>query len=131
MKSVDDLKALAKDPDIYADGVLEHIFYGNSRGGLHYNGLSGANGEVVKIEKVADNYGVYEATISINGKLKRSTFFPDEWTPEQVLDVIDEAYRKGSTNLKNQKIYTFESGITIELNLDSTGKIRSAYPLRD
>lgn len=131
IKSVDDLKALAKDPDIYADGVLEHIFYGNSRGGLHYNGLSGANGEIVKIEKVADNYGVYEATISINGKLKRSTFFPDEWTPEQVLDVIDEAYQKGSTNLKNQKIYTFESGMTIELNLDSTGKIRSAYPSRD
>ncbi len=131
IKNVDDLKALAKNPDIYADGVLEHIFMGNSKGGFHYNGLNVGNAEVVEITKPANKYGIYEARVQINGKSKKdpSSFFPDDWTPQKVLDVIDEAYYNGAKDAKrNIIIHELDNGMSIQVNLNESNSITSAFP---
>ena len=126
---VDDLKALAKDTKIYAQNTIEHIFYGNKKGGMHYKGLKGANGKIKKIVDAKNEFGVYGAEVMVDGKLKYSTFFPDNWTPKQVLDAIDEAFHNGVKNALNQLEYTLESGMKMVVNLDKNGKIISAYPL--
>ena len=61
-------------------------------------------------------------------RAKPNTFFPDSWTPQQVLDTIDEAYYNGVKNTRNQIIYTMESGMEITVNLNEYGEIVSAYP---
>ena len=130
IKNVGDLKALAKNPDIYDNDVLEHIFYGNAKGGFHYIGLKGSNGKITKITGKPNKYGVYEAEVTVLGKTKNraNTFFPDTWTPKQVLDAIDEAYSKGKIGANNTIIYTMSSGLQIQLNLNEYGKIVSAFP---
>lgn len=127
--SVDDLKALAKDTKIYAQNTIEHIFYGNKKGGMHYKGLKGANGKIKKIVDAKNEFGVYGAEVMVGGKIKYSTFFPDNWTPKQVLDAIDEAFHNGVKNVKGQLEYTLESGMKMVVNLDKNGQIISAYPL--
>ncbi len=82
----------------------------------------------MRIKKAPNEYGIYGATVSINGAEKYSTFFPDNWTPQQVLDAIDEAYEKGEIAARRKIKYTLDSGVSIEINLDNNGKIRSAYP---
>ncbi len=99
---------------------------------MHYNGLSGANGEVLEIVDEANELGVYTAKVKIDGKVypKPKTFFPDSWTPEQVLDAIDEAYHKGTFYADSNQIeYTMKSGIMLEINLNKNGKVVSAYPV--
>ena len=77
---------------------LEHIFSGKNSGGYHYEGLKNTNGIVVAGTRTApEQYGVYEAKVLINGVQKNgfnggSTFFPNSWTPQQVVDAINEAY---------------------------------------
>ena len=129
IKNVGDLKALAKNPDIYATKKLEHIFFGNNGGGLHYNGLAGANGKIVEITKPVNKYGVYGAIVEVDGVKKYSSFFPDNWTPQQVLDTIDAAYYNGVKNNRNQIIYKMDSGMKITINLDEYDKVISAYPV--
>ena len=132
IKNLDDLKTVVKNPEIFSENALEHIFKGNNTGGFHYEGLEDAVGEVIEVTKKPNAQGVYEARVTINGKTKSSlnTFFPKGWTPEQVVDAIEEAY--------NSMVYTgrrniYEGycshGIKIELYLDlDTNKIISAYP---
>ena len=132
IKNADDLKALAKNPDIYANDVLEHIFYGNKAGGFHYKGLSGANGTIDKIISKPNKYGVYQAEVTILGKKKPrpNSFFPDNWTPKQVLDTIDEAYYNGNYNASRNIIeYTNEVGMKLQINLNDNGQIVSAFPI--
>ena len=129
IKDVDDLKALAKNPDIYKNNRIEHIFFGSNGGGLHYNGLSGMNGEIKSIINPKNKFGIYGAIVEVDGVEKYSTFFPDNWTPQQVLDAIDEAYHNCAYKSGNVYSYTFDSGMSVELFLDANRKIISAYPV--
>ena len=118
-------------PEYFKEGALEHIFKGNTSGGFHYEGLSDANGKVVKIVTPPNEQGIYRAIVEIDGKVKAapSTFFPKNWTPEEVADAIEEAYNNRVWDRKNVYVSTISSGITIEIYLDSMNRIISAYPL--
>lgn len=130
-KNFDDVVAAVKHPGIFSDTALEHIFKGNKLGGFHYEGLADANGKILQITKPANSAGVYEATIEIAGKAKKksSTFFPKSWTPEQVLDAIEQVFNNPDSIDATRNTYEGTvNGVKIHLNLDSYGKIRSAYP---
>ena len=113
---------------------MKHVFYGNSAGGFHYKGLKGANGEIKTITDLPNKYGVYRAKVSILGKeqKKAKTFFPDNWTPQQVIDAVEEAFEKGDyIPSNNTKEYIMKSGMKIQVNLNKAGEVISAFPLYD
>ncbi|MGF9910327.1 EndoU domain-containing protein [Brevibacillus porteri] len=111
-----------------------HILQGSNGGGFHW--LAGSNGaaRIVPGTKSSVNpYGVYEAQVEFNGVLKngnngKSTFFPDNWTRDQVLNGINEAFSNKALVQGNTYRGTTSSGMVIEMYLDSAGKIISAFP---
>lgn len=94
--------------------------------------MSDATGKIIEITKFPDANGVYEATVEIGGKLKKqpSTFFPKDWSPEQILDAVEEAYGKRVLDSGNVYKGVTSSGITIEMYIDmNNNKINSFFPV--
>lgn len=79
-----------------------------------------------------DEHGVYAANVVIEGKKKnaRSTFFPKEWTKEQVASAIDEAYQSKKRNeATGLYIGKSEAGVEIEMMLNPKGGIQRVNPV--
>src|SRR5699024_9750822 len=85
--------------DVFRSGALEHILEGelNHRGeavGFHYNRLPTRKGQIITGSKTTPNeFGVYEAKVLVQEVEKTSnrgmsTFFPDEWDTQDVIDAI-------------------------------------------
>ena len=130
-KNYDDVVKAVKHPEIFSEGALEHIFKGANGGGFHYEGLSDATSKVVEITKFPDANGVYEAMVEIGGKVKKtpSTFFPKDWSPEQVLDAIEQVYINPSEVNEISNAYRGTvNGVVINLYLNSDKRIISAFP---
>ena len=119
---------------------MEHILEGelNARGiavGFHYDGLPTKKGEIIPgTESKPNKQGVFEAKVKVSGEAKqsnggKSTFFPNEFTAQEVVDAINEAYAT-STYLSGN---TYEGlsldGIHIRMYLDKNNKIISAFPV--
>lgn len=139
VKSVSDLK----NTEHFRKGALEHILEGeiNSRGkavGFHYEDFPGTKGKVIEgTESKENKYGVYTAKVEVDGVKKtsnggKSSFFPEDWSPQQVVDAINEAYNdkefvKGS---KNSYIGETKDGMEISMYIDQkTDQIISAFPV--
>ena len=79
-----------------------------------------------------DINGVYEANVFIQGvkKKAKSTFFPRNWSPQKVVNSINEACRNKIHRQGN--LYEGSSeGIRIWIYLDESGKIKSAHPIME
>jgi RHS repeat-associated protein len=127
---------------IFRSGTLEHILEGelNAKGkavGFHYEGMPTAKGNIIQGTKAGPNpFGVYTARVEVNGVLKVgnggfSTFFPESYTPQNIIDSINEAYssRQFIQGTSNTFIGQTSSGIIVEMYIDSsTSKIISAFP---
>ena len=123
-------------------GALEHILEGevNAKGyatGFHYEGIVGSKGKIIPGTKKSFNqFGVYEAKVEVNGLLKTSngglsTFFPKHWTPQEVVDAINEAFNNKVFVQNTRNTFRGETscGMQIEMFIDNkTNKIISAYP---
>ncbi|EFR31166.1 EndoU domain-containing protein [Eremococcus coleocola] len=115
--------------------ALEHIFYGsiNRKGnatGYHYEGISQMAQILPDTRSKNDKHGVYRAKVKIEGQKKKamSTFFPKDWSPQEVVDAINEAYDMADHVSGN--IYEGASqGITIQMYLTDDQKIISAFPI--
>ena len=129
-----------KDTDYYRNGALEHILEGelNGRGqavGFHYDGLPTKKGEVIAgTETEPNEYGVYEAKVKVSDVAKisnsgRSSFFPDEWDAQQVVDAINEAYDNRSFITGNTYEGLTSEGMIISMYLDQSDLIISAFPI--
>ncbi|MEK7021890.1 EndoU domain-containing protein [Bacillus sp. FSL K6-6038] len=116
--------------------TVEHIFHGNidragDAGGYHHKSIMG-EGEVLRVTRPPNRYGVYEAEVSVNGIPKRlpSTFFPDHCGRIEVLKAIEVAYNnKVYSGTGNRYIGTAPNGMKIRLFIASNGRIISAFPL--
>lgn len=114
---------------------LNHIFDGEilkngNANGFHYEGMPNSNGKIVGNLDPSNEFGVYQAKVEINGVLKgpKSTFFPKDWTHQQVIDAVNEAFNN-KVNIKNNKyIGKTSNGMEIEFILRNN-KIISAYPV--
>ena len=123
--------------DYFLPSALVHIFQGDinrhgKAGGYHYEGFPEAKGQVVAKSKTKpDAHGVYRAKVTIDGvsKQAQSTFFPQEWTPQQVVDAINETYEKRVHQSGNVYQATIDNGVTIQLYVTEDGAIISAFPL--
>lgn len=134
-----DIRAL-KNTENFAKKTLEHIFDGtiNSKGnatGYHYNQVTDSKGEIIAgTESEKDSRGVFTAKVKVSGKKKNgfSTFYPEEWTPQQVVDAINEAYADalGDKSNPHGSLWIGYSGdLEIDMYLDSNKKITTAYPI--
>src|SRR5690625_736830 len=124
----------------FRNGALEHILEGelNGRGqavGFHYDGLPTKKGEVIAgTETEPNEYGVYEAKVEVSGVEKasnsgKSSFFPDEWSAQQVVDAINEAYEDRNFMTGNTYEGFTSEGVLISMYLDQNDKIISAFPI--
>lgn len=128
--------------DNFRNGALEHILEGevNKRGkavGYHYEGLDNTAGEVVEGTRSKPNEdGVYTAKVKVDGIEKtsnggRSSFFPEDWSVQDVVDNINEAYDNKVFVTGSDNTYRGEcdEGVEIEMYIDNAGKIISAFPI--
>ncbi|PEV55398.1 hypothetical protein CN422_25045 [Bacillus cereus] len=114
---------------------INHIFNGEilkngNANGFHYEGTPNSNSKIVGDLDPSNEFGVYQAKVEIDGVLKgpKSTFFPRDWTPQQVIDAVNEAFNN-KVNIKNNRYLGKTSdGMTIEMILRNN-KVISAYPV--
>jgi hypothetical protein len=122
-----------------SDKVRTHIFEGDvsigkSRG-WHYERTGNAAQGTYVIEStrsVPDRNGVYEANVMIQGIKKgpRSSFFPRDWTQDEVVMAVQEAYQTRQPTPKPGRYRgRTATGIDIELDIDPRGQIQTAYPI--
>ncbi len=126
--------------DYFREGALEHILEGelNGRGqavGFHYDGLPTKKGEIIAGTKTEPNeHGVYEAKVEVSGVAKtsnggKSSFFPDEWNAQEVVDAINEAYEDRNFITGNTYEGFSTEGVLISMYLDQNDQIISAFPI--
>ncbi|MBF6978784.1 EndoU domain-containing protein [Aerococcaceae bacterium zg-BR22] len=121
--------------DYFNRHALEHIFYGtiNRKGqatGYHHEGIA-PDAEIIQSTRSKnDRHGVYRAKVRVEGINKKamSSFFPEQWTAQQVVDAINEAYESREHVSGNIYEGTFD-GITIQMYLTDNDKIISAFPI--
>lgn len=119
----------------FTEGAIKHIFEGelNNRGdakGYHYEGIENTVGTLVPGTRTAPNpNGVYRGNVKVSGvsKIVFSTFFPREWSPQQVINSINQAYET-KKHLSGNRYYGYANGVKIEMFISSNGKIISAFP---
>lgn len=129
------------DIEHFSKGALEHILEGeiNRNGeavGFHYENLPTRKGEVIQGTRTdANEHGIYEAEIEVEGIKKRSnrgrsTFFPLYWSAQEVVDAINEAYANKVYISGNTYEGLTEEGFVIRMYLDNQDKIISAFPIK-
>lgn len=129
-----------EDTDNFRPGALEHILEGelNRSGkavGFHYNQLPSKKGEIIEgTETTPNEQGVYEAEVSVDGVTKesnrgRSTFFPDDWDTQDVVDAINEVYENRTFISGNTYEGLTEEGVLIRMYIDDQERIISAFPV--
>jgi hypothetical protein len=138
--SIDDLKSTQN----FKPGALKHVLEGELNGkkeavGFHYEGMPTTKGSaIIGTEKNIDQFGVYEAKVEVNGIPKisnggKSTFFPKHWSPQQVVDAINEAFdnKQFVNGTKNTYVGKLSNGMKIQMYIDNaTNKIISAFPVK-
>lgn len=128
-----------ENTDYFRSGALEHILEGelNGRGqavGFHYDRLPTKKGEVISGTETAPNeHGVYEAKVEVSGVEKtsnygKSSFFPLEWSAQEVVDAINEAYDDRSFITGNTYEGFTSEGVLVSMYLDQNDQIISAFP---
>ncbi|MCF2945434.1 EndoU domain-containing protein [Paenibacillus tarimensis] len=133
-KSVDNLKNTDNFKQGTKSNAINHIFEGEvvkgQAVGFHYEGVQNSKGKVVGNIDPPNEFGVYRANVEVEGTLKqaKSTFFPKDWTPQQIVDEVNTAFSNKEVFKNNRYRGTASNGMTIEMIIKN-GKIVSAYPL--
>ncbi|MGY3779437.1 EndoU domain-containing protein [Isobaculum melis] len=127
-----------KHTENFQNGALAHIFEGdiNRKGkavGFHYEGekIKTVRGETIEGTVSQPNKeGVYHGKVKIDDITKNgfSTFFPKEWTAQEVVDQINQAYENKTFVTGNTYVGVAASGIKIEMYLNQKDQIISAFP---
>ena len=134
-----DIKKL-KNTEHFAKNTLEHIFDGTINGkgkatGYHYSMIADSKGKIIDgTRSNTDKNGVFTAKVEVNGKKKNgfSSFYPESWSPQQVVDAINTAYDDAlndSGNPQGSLWVGYSGDIEIDMYLNSNKQITTAYPV--
>ncbi|NVR71965.1 EndoU domain-containing protein [Listeria monocytogenes] len=129
-----------KNIEKFKKGSLEHIFEGevNRKGkavGFHSETIPDSPGKVIPGTKSKTNKnGVYEAKIEVNGIPKKSnkgksSFFPENWTAQKIVDEINYAFSNKVLDKGNAYIGKATNGMQIKMYIDKNNQIISAFPV--
>lgn len=135
----EDLKSL-KHTEHFSRKLIEHIFMGtiNSKGnatGYHYDGIIDSPGQIIEGTKgESDSNGVYNAEVEVDGVAKtsnrgRSSFYPEDMTPQEVVDAINEAYETRQEIDEDKYEGETSRGFLIQMYVDDNGYITTAFPI--
>lgn len=124
----------------FRNGALAHILEGelNGRGqavGFHYDGLPSKKGNIISgTETTPNEHGVFEAKVEVEGIKKasnsgRSSFFPNDWNAQEVVDAINAAYETREFINGNTYEGLDTNGVVIRMYLDDQDRIISAFPV--
>ncbi len=124
----------------FLKSTLEHLFLGTVKNGeasgYHYDGIADTPGSIIPGTKSEpDAHGVYAGQVIVNGIPKTSydgysTFFPESWSPQDVIDKINDVY--DHCELIEGILYggLTEEGMEIDIVIrESDGMIITAYPI--
>ena len=100
--------------------------------GANLNSRILSNGDTV-YEAVVDVKDVSGNWIRKTANNQKSSFFPDNWSEQQVIDAVNEAYSLSKAKnigyvSGNTYRATTQSGMTIDMFIDANNKIISAFP---
>ena len=122
--------------------TLEHVFHGElNKGkkavGFHYEGVENMQAvnktRVNKVTRQPDARGIYEAEVQVNGKVKKlpSTFFPKNWTKNEVVNAINDAYHSKKLVPGKSNLYEgiSKDGMTIRMYLNPDNTVITAFPV--
>ena len=137
--TMSDIKKLKKTENFSRHG-LEHIFDGtvNKKGkatGYHYSKVSDSSGRILDgTRSKKDENGVFTAKVEVDGVKKEgfSSFYPEDWTPQDVVDAINTAYKDALNDKQNPRgsLWIGHAGkLEIDMYLDDNRKILTAYPI--
>ncbi len=137
--TMSDIKKL-ENTENFAKNTLEHIFDGTINGkgkatGYHYTKVSDSKGKIIDgTRSETDENGVFTGKVEVSGIKKNgfSSFYPESWTPQQVVDAINTAYKDATANPSNPKgsLWIGYCGdLEIDMYLDSNKRITTAFPV--
>lgn len=129
-----------KNTSHFAKNTLEHIFDGTINGkgkatGYHYSMVSDSKGKIIEgTRSKTDEHGVFTGKVEISGVKKNgfSSFYPESWTPQQVVDAVNTAFDDAMSNPDNPQgsLWIGYSGdLEIDMYLNSNKQITTAYPV--
>lgn len=140
LETVYNLDRLKHTENFASKNIIKHILEGevNRRGkavGFHMENMPTAKGSIIESTRSKlDKNGIYNAKVKVNGVIKeaKSSFFPTNMTPQQVVNAINEAYENREQHfiksmMKGKTKYGFEIG----MYLDKNDKITTAFPLKE
>lgn len=124
----------------FAKGALEHIFSGtiNKKGkatGYHYSMVEDSSGKIIDgTRSKQDVHGVFTAKVQVRNVRKNgfSSFYPETWSPQEVVDAINEAYEDAVNhpgNPRGELWIGHAKGLEIDMYLNDKKKILTAYPV--
>lgn len=134
-----DIKKL-KNTENFSRHGLEHIFDGNvnKKGkatGYHYSKVEDSSGRILDGTRgKKDENGVFTAKVEVDGVKKEgfSSFYPEDWSPQEVVDAINIAYKDALADKQNPRgsLWIGHAGkLEIDMYLDDNRKILTAYPI--
>ena len=137
--SMADIKNL-KNTGHFAKKTLEHIFDGTINGkgkatGYHYSMIPDSKGKIIDGTRCEpDENGVFTGKVEVNGVEKNgfSSFYPESWSPQEVVDAINTAYDDALSDPNNpqgQLWIGYCGDIEIDMYLNSSKQITTAYPV--
>ncbi|MDU2591702.1 MAG: minor capsid protein [Paeniclostridium sordellii] len=101
--------------------------------GYHLENIPSRKGEIIGEKTQKDKNGIYKAKVKVEGIVKKveSSFFPIDWTPQQVIDSINEAYNNrikiDDLAFIGKTSYGFD--IFMYMKPKKPEKIATAYPI--
>ena len=134
-----DIKKL-KNTENFAKSTLEHIFDGtiNSKGkatGYHYSMVTDSKGSIIDgTRSKEDGHGVFTAKVEVDGVKKNgfSSFYPESWSPQQIVDAINTAYNDALSSPDNPQgslWIGYCDDLEIDMYLNDSKKITTAFPI--
>ncbi len=137
--SIKDIRGLRNTKNFSRNG-LEHIFDGtiNKKGkatGYHYSMIPDSKGRILDgTRSKKDANQIFTAKVEVDGVRKDgfSSFYPETWSPQEVVDAINVAYEDAINDPKNPRgsLWIGHAGkLEINMYLDDNRKILTAFPI--
>ena len=128
--------------ELFYDSTIVHIFYGeiNQKGngsGYHYDRVADTPGKIVEGTRTEeDRYGVYTARVEVDGVPKTgnkgySSFFPDDMSPQEVIDAVNQAYENMEKLSGDLYAGICDACFEIDIVIGDDGRIVTAYPVNE
>lgn len=124
----------------FAKGALDHIFDGtiNKKGkatGYHYSMIGDSKGRILDgTRSKTDQNGIFTAKVEVSGVKKNgfSSFYPENRSPQEIVDIINEAYLDAMDDPDNphgELWIGYAGNLEINMYLNEKKKIVTAYPI--